>query len=1195
MIYRFSFLLLLTGLLAGCRQKAPTLFEALDSSRSGITFNNRIDDNDTLNVLDVENIYNGGGVGVGDFNGDSLPDLYFTGNAVPNALYLNRGSLKFEEVTQASGTGGENRWSRGVSLVDINNDGRLDIYVSATLAADPRRRENLLYVNQGANKGGVPRFVNQAAAYGLADTSYTTMTAFFDYDNDGDLDAYLLNNQIIKNEYPNTFRPVLQNGEHPNTDKLLRNDWDSSKGHPVFTDVSRAAGILWEGYGHGVNITDFNGDGWKDIYVTNDFLPNNLLYINQRNGTFRNEVKKYFKHTSENSMGQDVIDINNDALPDVIEVDMNPQDNLRKKMMLMTLGYQRFTNAAYYGYQHQYVRNVLQVNQGPSVGPGDSISHPVFSETALLSGIAETDWSWTPSVADFDNDGFRDLVVTNGFPKDVTDHDFMTYRMHAHSVASKREILNQIPEVKISNYAFRNNGDLTFSDVTKDWGLWEPRFSSGAVHADLDRDGDLDYVVNNINDKAQVYENHQRARNGHHYLNVGFTGPEGNRNGIGALVQIYYDSGRTQAYEHTPYRGYLSTVGFGAHFGLGASTVVDSLVVTWPGGRKQRLLNQSADRTLVVDFRQAGLPDSAVVPLLATQTLFRDITPETGIQYVHQDSDFVDFNIQKLLPHKYSEFGPGLAAGDVNGDGLDDLVVGGSAYYPARVLLQGAGGRFLESVLEPKTGNEEDQSLLLFDAEGDGDLDLYIASGGYEGAAGSAAYQDRLYANDGKGRFSRLPDALPRNHTSKMCVRGGDYDRDGDLDLFVSGRVEPGQYPKPVSSLLLRNDSKPGSIRFTDVTASVAPALNGIGLVCDALFSDIDNDGWSDLVLAGEWMPVTLLKNTQGRFANQTAGSGLESHKGWWNTLVSGDIDSDGDMDYIAGNLGRNSFYRASAGQPVRVTAKDFDNNGSYDALLSLYLPVSFTEQERKEFPAHTRDELIKQVVSMKSKFQNYKAYAQAGMADLLSEEQRKGALQMEVNYLESALLRNDGKGRFTIIALPLAAQVSVLNGMLCEDVNGDGHLDLMINGNDFGTEVSVGYYDALNGLVLLGDGRGGFRPLRILESGMYLPGNGKALVKLRGVGGQTLVAASQNRGPLKLWEWKKTPQAIPLQPGDVRAQVRLADGRTQLRDLSYGHSFLSQSARFLSLGEGVESVLITDGKGQQRTISLKGSPQLQR
>jgi hypothetical protein len=1187
----YLLLLLFLFLIVSCKKKA-TLFEQIPSSYSGIHFNNKIVESDSINPLDKLNIYNGGGVGIGDFNNDGLQDVYLVGNAVSNKLYLNKGNMKFEDVTKQAGVAGSGGWGRGVAVVDINNDGLLDIYVCYTLLNDSSKRTNQLYINQGVDKNGVPHFKEMAKEYGLDIKVHSTMASFFDYDNDGDLDMYLTVNEAQSKDNTSSFRPIVTDGSRTSTGRLYRNDWDPVLKHPVFHDVSKQAGILIEGYGHAASIVDINRDGWKDIYVTNDFLTNNILYINNHDGTFTDKSKEYFKHTSTSAMGQDIEDLNNDGLADVFELDMSPEDNYRKKMFSPSNNYQLYQNFDYYGYQYQYNRNTLQINQGPRLGQNDSIGEPTFSETGFLSGVSQTDWSWCPLITDFDNDGYRDIIVTNGYPRDVTDHDFTTFRAEAYLIASKKEILDQIPIVKIPNYAFKNNGNLQFTNVTESWGLDIPTFSNGAAYADLDNDGDMDMVINNIDDEALIYKNTtiEKSKKNSSYLNIKFKGGPQNIDGIGAWADIYYEHGKHQVYENTPFRGYLSTIQNIAHFGLGKDSILDSVVIRWQNGKKQTLKNIRANYLLKVNIVDAKDNYTFNQPKINTQSLFREVTRSVGVSYKHKEDDLADFNIQKLLPHKLSQYTPAIAVGDVDGNGFDDMVVGGTSKYPAQLFLQQSNGKFIQRDLLPKSqlkpGDDfKDEGLLLFDANGDGVLDLYVASGGYDKQPGSQGYQDRLYINDGKGNFTEAIDALPKNLTSKLCVKAIDYNKDGKLDLFISGRVEPWNYPKPVSSIILRNDSKNGHVKFTDVTASVAKDLKNIGLVCDAIFTDFDNDGWPDLILTGEWMPVTFLKNDHGVFKNVTDGTGIGDKFGWWNSITAGDFNHDGKMDYIVGNTGLNTFYKATDQYPVYITAKDFDNNGSYDAFPSVFLRDQ--NGEMKEFPAQTRDDIIKQMISMRARFQNYKSFAVATMDSVITPEMRNGAIRLKANMLQSCYLQNNGNGKFTMTPLPIEAQTSQLNGMVVDDFDGDGNLDVAISGNDYGTDVSTGRYDAFNGLLLKGDGKGNFKPLTIQQSGIYIPGDGKALVKLQGAKGNYLLAASQNKDVMKIFELKRAVKTVKLQPLDMYAIIKYKSGKTGKQEFYNGTSFLSQSGRFFNVDKNMVSVTITDSYGHTRNIPL--------
>ena len=1173
-------------LLTSCKEKP--LFERLDSSDTGITFANTITDSDTLNILNYQYIYNGGGVGVGDFNGDQKPDVFFAGNQVSNKLYVNTGDMKFRDVTQSAGVGGSGRWCSGVSIVDINADGKLDVYISNTLHKLAARRANLLYVNQGNDADGAPRFREMATDYGIADTTYSTHSAFFDYDNDGDLDLYVLVDQIFDDKTTANLRKQKSDGTSPNVDRLYRNDFDPKRGHAHFTDVSRQAGILHEGFGLGLNICDINRDGWKDIYVTNDFATNDLFYINNQNGTFTNRNHEAFKHTSSSAMGNDVADINHDGLADIIAVDMLPEDNLRKKSLMGGSNYFLYQEWDRLGYEHQYARNTLQINQGvrPSgvrLNDTAKANMPVFSETSMLAGVAETEWSWSPLLADFDHDGHRDLLVTNGFPRDVTDRDFTNYYSGVNNLLTntmRLELTQKMPQVKVSNYAFRNKGDAgfgppTFENVTDRWGMSEPSFSNGAAYADFDGDGDLDYVVSNIDDEAFVYRNNlsDKKPEKSHYLRIRFAGNGANPMGLGAIVEYELPGGRKELYEHTPYRGFLSSVEPVAHLGLGEFTTIKNLKVTWPGGRVQILPSVSADQTITVNATNArpATPASAVNP----QLLLQDITDSLGLTYRHEETDFIDFNQQKTLLHKFSEYGPALAVGDVNGDKRVDLIVGGSSNYATEVLLQQPTGRFVMKPLPAKLS--EDAGLLLFDADADGDLDLYAASGSTEFRPDqlSDALKHRLYVNDGAGNFTLAPNALPNIHVSGSCVKAADFDRDGDLDLFVGGRVEPNKYPMPVASYLLRNETvKRGSPgmpdhRFTDVTAQLAPTLTKGGLTCDALWTDFDSDGDADLMLASEWAPLTMLRNDKGQLS-PLDNSGLSDKSGFWNSLTPGDFDNDGDTDYIAGNLGQNSLLRASPDRPVRMYAGDFDNNGFYDAFTSVYFKNPKGQYD--EYPYFGWDDMVRQMIGIKKRYVKYAAFGQVTMNEILTDEERNQALKLSATFCMSSYIENKGNGRFDVRPLPMAAQTAPVFGTLAQDVDGDGNLDVVLVGNDHGSDLVGGRMDAFDGLVLKGDGKGGFTSLPMQKSGFYVPGNAKALVNWPDAQGRCRLAVSENRGPLRVFAVRQAQTFTPVDARTMAVDVRLKKGRVRRQEVPFGTSFYSQSARgvWLLPGESI-------------------------
>jgi hypothetical protein len=1236
------FFSIFTLIFCACAKKEQPLFEQLPPSETGIHFSNRITEDDTFNILSYEYVYNGGGVGIGDFNNDGLQDVFFTGNQVGNQLYLNTGDFKFEDVTKAAGIAAKDRWNAGVAVVDINNDGWLDLYVCATTYQPGSRRANSLFVNKGDSKSGVG-FTEMAMEYGIADTSHTMNAAFFDYDNDGDLDLYLLVNQMDEEKIPNRYRSKITDGTSKRTDKLFRNDYDEKLGHPVFTDISKEAGILIEGFGLGVNICDINQDGWKDVYVTNDYLTNDLLWVNtslppspSRGGgdmtpppplegaggrLFVDKASTYLKHTSHSAMGNDVADLNNDALPDIVAVDMLPEDNLRRKTMLMPNNYNAYLNNDKYGYQYQYVRNTLQIHQGYTpLSEGGKGGEPLFSETAMFSGISSTDWSWTPLVADFDCDGYRDIIITNGFPKDVTDRDFIDFNQEKGNFFTKRQLLEEIPSVKIRNYAFRNDlgsqpsgatgGLPNFQTMGAAWGITQPSFSNGAAYADLDNDGDLDYVVNNINDSAFVFKNRlvETKKDSTNWLKIKFIGNEKNRNGIGATVQVFYD-GKTQFWDNTPHRGYLSSVEGGAHFGFGKTKMLDSMVVVWQAAYptpalRQVIKNVPANQILTLELKEATpfIPHpSSLAPSSAVfqpYDLLTDCGLETEDCRLHKESDYIDFNVQRLLLHKLSQFGPAIAVADVNSDGLDDFYLSGSHFNKGKFFIQNPDGQFVVQDLLPGPDGDakrgEELGSLLFDADGDGDQDLYLATGGYEFDLSDTCYQDKLYLNEG-GRFVLAKDALPPILSSSSCAKAADFDRDGDLDLFVGGRVKPFQYPLPVSSYLLKNDGKG---HFTEANKDAAPALENIGLVCDALWTDFDNDGWQDLLLAGEWMPLTFLKNKNGSFIPHP--SSLIPKPGLWNSLAAADFDLDGDMDYVAGNLGTNTLLKATDTQPIAVYAADFDANTSsltnpaadanvrgnlgLDAIPAAWFPDE--KGKLTEFPFFGRADIDKQLIRMKKLYLRHHDFGKATMADFLGHFPDAKPLVLKANHLKTSYIENLGGGKFALREMPVAAQLAPVYGMVTGDFNADNLPDLLLTGNDYGTETGMGRYDALNGLLLPGDGKGCFTPTSMQQSGICIPGDGKSLVQLQLKDGSTAVIAGQNRGELKAFKkGANTGKSVPLKTNDCAAIIQLKNGRTYREELPYGHGFLSQSARRLWLPAGAVSVEIVDYQGNKRRL----------
>ena len=1159
-------MLMLVSLLTGCGQHdKKKLFQLLASSDTGITFQNKLTETDSFNVLSFEYIYNGAGVGVGDLNNDGLSDIFFAGNMVSSTLYLNRGKFKFDDITERASVK-TNVWCTGVSMVDINQDGLLDIYVSTIqpLVNKPPV-PNLLYLNKGVNQEGIPVFEEVAAKVGLADSSYATQAVFLDYDLDGDLDMYVLTN-ALESYNRNQIMELRHDGTGKSVDKFYRNE-GLVNGLPVFTDVSREVGVQTEGWGLGIVVNDINRDGYPDLYIANDFMSNDHLYINTGKGKFVNNIRSMLKHEEQNGMGIDIADINNDALNDIVVLDMLPDDNLRQKTMFSTIGYDRFRLFREKGYEYQYIRNVLQLNNGNNS----------FSDIGYFAGIYATDWSWSSLFADFDNDGYRDLFVGNGYRKDVTDQDFIAYGKELSMFSTDKDRMNSIRKeveklagVRKPNFLFQNNGDLTFTDKAEEWGLDQPSYSNGAAYADFDNDGDLDLVTNNINDESFVYRNDLitgETKSDHHFLRIKLHGEKGNIEGYGAKIGVYA-SGQVHYAEHQTIRGYKSTVENVEHFGLGKvpSGTVDSITITWPGGKSQVLRNISVDQTIDVDNRDAVATSDKGAPSVAMLT---ESHKTVGIQYRHQEEEFVDFlEGQFLLPHKHSQGGPGITVGDVDGDGQDDFIVGGSAGKRAKIFLQQDNGSFKTDSLQIKVA--EDMAVLLFDADNDGDEDLYCVSGSSEFKKDKVNYQDRFYRNSGKGKFEYDASALPELTSSGSCVVANDFDRDGDLDLFVGGRVSPMRYPETPESNILVNR---GDGKFDNQTSTFSSELAAAGMVTSAIWSDVNNDDWTDLVVVGEWMPITFFINDKGKSFTPLR---LENSTGWWNSISAGDCDNDGDVDYIVGNLGLNSIYKASVDEPVTVYAKDFDGNGSVDPILCRYI-------QGKEYPVHPREALTGQIASLRGVVQRYAQYGGMGIQDVLSKEKLENAIVLKSTMFYSVYIQNNGNNKFEIKPLPAEAQFSPMFGSMITDLDEDGNLDILSVGNSYACEVLSGYYDAGIGNFLRGDGKGNFKAVPVTQSGFFVDGDAKAMAKLISKEGKELLLVTQNRDSLKVFTkpGKITIAAesvVRLKPHDEYAIVELANGKKRKEEMYRGSGYLSSSSRAIIKNKYISKVT-TSGK----------------
>ena len=1079
------------------------LLSSVPAEQSGIAFSNTITESADLNYFTYVYAYNGGGVAVGDIDNDGLQDLYFTGNQVSDKLYRNLGGLKFEDITEkAIGPKAREGWRTGVTMADVNADGHLDIYVSrGGNTTDPALIANLFYLNNGDGT-----FTERAKELGIADTSHSTQAAFFDADLDGDLDLHVVNHPMgrMKGLTNFTARRAVEEKRAP-TDRFFRNDG----GH--FTDATYEAKLENFDYTLGQSVSDLDQDGWPDIYSANDFDAPDLMYINRKDGTFGEQSQYRMRHISNFGMGCDVADYNNDALPDIITLDMTADDHLRNKTNMASMNPQKFWALVNGGYFFQYMLNTLQLNNG----------NGTWSEVGQLAGVARTDWSWAPLFCDLDNDGWKDLLITNGYLHDVRDNDYAravydTIRTGAGYYGT----LGLVPSMKLRNYLFRNNGDLTFADSSQTWGFTEPVNSNGAAYADLDNDGDLDLVINNMNDTASLYANNAVATfTDRHWLRV--KPLSGTSAALGAKVTTHI-RGTVQYQELYPERGYQSCVEPVLHFGLGAATVIDTLMVEWPGGQLTRLTNVKADQLLTLKQEDGVVTDPASSKM--PPPLFTEIAADIGLKFQHRENPYNDFELEPLLPHKQSELGPMLSSADANGDGLDDVFIGGGHGQAPRLFAQKSDGTFSAAASQPWDRHAEQETVgsLFFDADKDGDQDLLVLAGGNEEDMREAVYTQRFYLNNGKGTFTEAKDRMPAMMTSALRAAAADIDNDGDLDVYVGGRTTPAHYPFAPRSFLLVND---GNGYFADGTQALAPEAMGPGLVTDIRFTDLDGDKDPDLIVVGEWMKVTWFRNDGGHFVDASKDAGLNDTHGWWYSVAVADVNEDGHPDIIGGNLGWNSKFHGTKDRPIHVYWADFDDNGRHDIVLA-------KEKNGKQLPVRGRECSSQQCPMILEKFPTYAQYANSDLAGIYTQEKLSSALHLQAEMMLSTVFINDGKGHFTPRALPMLAQVAPINAIIPMDIDGDKHIDLVCVGNNWGAEVETARYDAGTGLVLRGDGKGGFSPLPIIRTGFFAWGNAKDLALLRtGPDKAPLIVVANNNDIVQAFGAKGPKAGLAMEP----------------------------------------------------------------
>ncbi|MFN8864065.1 MAG: VCBS repeat-containing protein [Flavobacteriales bacterium] len=1106
---RFHFTCLMAALLIwSCGDKATdsarispedALFELIAPEASGIDFVNRVRETDSLHVFNYEYIYNGGGVAIGDINNDGLNDIYFSGSDVGNKLYLNEGNFRFRDITDKSGTQGGPGHKTGVCMVDINNDGWLDIHVCKSGAIEPEKRRNILYIN---NQDGT--FTDRAAEYGLDDPSFSTQAYFADFDVDGDLDMFLVNHPV---NWANQHQVSVQ---YDASGKLVRvrpteftyvSDRLYLNENGRFTDKSAEAGMLNVAFGLSASILDVNRDGLPDIYVCNDYIEPDYLYVNQGNGKFRNAFNEYFRHSSFSSMGSDAADLDNDGLIDLLTLDMVSEENHYQKMLQMAQNFDKFQTLLQYDYEAQFSINAVQRNNG----------NGTFSDLGLMTGMAFTDWSWAGLIEDYDLDGMNDVFITNGYRYDVSDMDYTKYRFDSlqRSIQLRggnaiKEYRKIVGEHKVTNYFFRNQGEWAFENSSSAWNSGPPSFSNGAAYADLDNDGDLDLVVNNLEDPAFLMRNRAAEQKGSRALTVRFEGPEQNRQGVGAEVTVVYPDGHMLTRTLQLSRGFLSSVPAALTFPLSTSDTTADVYVRWPDGQTQTLSGAKTKEPLVFKFTEASFlitKKQDLKPLLTGEN--------TVLNWRHQENDFIDFKREPLLHKEMSSQGPCMAVADVNNDGLDDLFLGGASGQSGALHIQQRDGTFRLSAQQAFEANatHEDVAAVFTDADSDGDKDLYVVSGGTEFPEGNPNYADRIYLNDGKGQFIRDASRIPVTAQAGSCIAAADVDGDGDEDLFRGAWVLPGKYPLSGKSMMLINDGG----RYTDATTSWLADFSPHGILCSATFADLDGNSKPDLIMAGEWTSLIVLTNTGQSLKASPDTDPNGQWTGWWNCVRAADMDGDSDIDILAGNLGLNTRLRASAEQPVTLDAADFDNNGSMDAILSLYV-------QDKSYPIHLRDQLLDQMTVLKRKYLRYKQYADATFDDLFEGDVKEKAMHYDARMMESSWFENDGKGSFEIHAFPRMAQTSCILDMAITDVNKDGAQDIIAVGNWFDTDVQNSRYDASTGYLLLGNGKGGFEAVPPMQSGLRNTGNARCTAIVRTAQGACLIIANNN-GPAETYQ----------------------------------------------------------------------------